>query len=138
MFKVFNQKSDTKAKHAPKDGGAVAVKESKADKKAVPAEVVRLGAHKASGILLQPLVSEKTAHMGSQDTYAFVVGFKVNKVEIAKAFQAMFGVKPMAIRIAIVPEKRKRRGRTFGVRSSWKKAFIRVPKGSKVDIFTGV
>lgn len=137
MFKVFNQKSDTKAKHAPKEGGAVAVKEAKADKKAVKAEV-RLGAHKASGILLKPLVSEKTAHMGSQDTYGFVVGFKANKVEIAKAFQAMFGVKPMAIRIAIVPEKKKRMGRIFGVRSSWKKAFIRVPKGSKVDIFTGV
>lgn len=137
MFKVFNQKSDTKAKHAPKAGTAVAVKENKADKKAVKAEV-RLGAYKASGILLKPLVSEKTAHMGALDTYGFVVGFKANKVEIAKAFNAMFGVKPTAVRIAIVPEKKKRLGRTFGVRSSWKKALIRVPKGSKVDIFTGV
>ena len=137
MFKVFNQKSDTKAKHGPKEEVVQGVKEKKADKKAVKAEV-RLGAHKASGILLQPLVSEKTAHMGALDTYGFVVGFKANKVEIAKAFHAMFGIKPLAVRIAIVPEKQKRLGRTFGVRSSWKKALIRVPKGSKVDIFTGV
>lgn len=134
MFKIFNQKSDTKAKHAPKEGGAVVVKETKADKKAVKAEV-RLGAHKASGILLKPLVSEKTAHMGALDTYGFVVGFKANKVEIAKSFQSMFGVKPTAVRIAIVPEKKKRLGRKFGVRSSWKKALIRVPKGSKVDVY---
>lgn len=134
MFKLFNRKSAPKAKVALPSAAPVAVSE----KKLAKAEPVGLGASRAHRILLKPLVSEKTAHLGAFDIYGFVVNLKANKVEIAKAFQVMYNVKPLAIRVAIVPEKRKRTGRTWGVRAAWKKALIRVPKGSKVDIFTGV
>lgn len=126
MFKIFNKKSDAKVKAAPRSETKTA------------AEPARLGAAHAYRILLKPLVSEKTAHLGAADVYAFVVAPGANKITIAKAFWATYNLKPLAVRIAIVPEKRKRRGRAFGVRAAWKKALIRVPAGSKVDIFAGV
>ena len=134
MFKLFNKKSDTKVKLAPKSAEPAVPAEPKGAK----AEVVRPSAGRAYRILLRPLVSEKIAHLSSDDVYGFVVNLKSNKVEIAKAFWATYNVKPIAVRVAIVPAKQKRLGRIMGTRSAWKKALIRVPKGSKVDIFTGV
>lgn len=93
---------------------------------------------RAYAVLVKPLVSEKGAHGSIYDTYAFVVNRHTNKVEVAKAFGATYNIKPLAVRTLLMPEKRKRAGKSLGVRPIWKKALIRVPKGSKVDIFTGV
>ncbi|MDP1709985.1 MAG: 50S ribosomal protein L23 [Candidatus Komeilibacteria bacterium] len=115
------------------------VKEAKASvAKTDPIKTVRPSAARAHRILVKPLVSEKAAHLASQDTYAFVVNIRANKIEVAKAFWATYNIKPVAVRMVIAPEKTKRTGRNKGVRSAWKKALIRVPAGSKVDIFTGV
>lgn len=95
---------------------------------------------RAHAVFIKPLVSEKSAHGSVYDTYVFVVKRETNKVEVAKAFWAMYNIKPVFVRTLLMPEKRKRvgRGRRLGVRPAWKKALIRVPKGSKVDIFAGV
>ncbi|MDP2717554.1 MAG: 50S ribosomal protein L23 [Candidatus Micrarchaeota archaeon] len=89
-------------------------------------------------IFVKPIVSEKTARMGGDDCYAFHVADFANKVEIKKAFAALYNVRPISVRIVNTAGKYKRSGKTYGYRAGWKKAIVRVPKGSKVSIFEGV
>lgn len=128
MWKISKEKTDKEAKAKTKT--PVAKPES--------VKTVRLAAARAYRVLVKPLVSEKAAHLSSQDTYAFVVDLHANKIEVAKAFWATYNIKPVTVKMVIAPEKTKRTRRGLGIRSAWKKAFIRVPAGSKVDLFTGV
>ncbi|MBI2637120.1 MAG: 50S ribosomal protein L23 [Parcubacteria group bacterium] len=90
------------------------------------------------GIILRPHVSEKTAHAGTYDTYAFVVSRSANKVEIKKAFWKMYGVKPVGVRISNVSPRFTYFRRIPGFKSAWKKAYVRVPKGSNILVYEGV
>jgi len=90
------------------------------------------------GIMVSPLVSEKTAHIGTFDTYAFVVNQKTNKIEVKKAFKKMYGVNPIRVTSINVAARQKRFGRVTGTQSGFKKVFIRVPKGSVVNVYEGV
>lgn len=106
----------------------------------LPAAAEKLPASAASAlsVFIRPLSSEKTAFGSTYQTYGFVVKRAVNKVEISKAFAAMYKVRPLSVRTILMPAKQKRRGRIVGVRPIWKKAIIRVPKGAKIDVFSGV
>ncbi|MBI2050465.1 MAG: 50S ribosomal protein L23 [Parcubacteria group bacterium] len=90
------------------------------------------------GIIVKPLVSEKTAAAGSHDTYAFSVHPGANKIEIKKAFTKMYGVRPESIQIANVGARATYFRRIPGAKSAWKKAYIRVPKGSTIAVYEGV
>ena len=69
--------------------------------------------HISNGIFIKPLVSEKTASMGSMDIYAFAVSTDTNKVEIQKAFKNMYNVKPVSVRIINMPSRTKRFGKNI-------------------------
>lgn len=138
MWKVFNKNQQKQAADsATKEGKASAAAKAPADKpevkKAEPKK--EFAGHR---IFLKPIVSEKVAHMGADDRYAFRVVNSANKVEIKKAFAALYGVRPISVNSANTPGKLKRSGRGYGLRSGWKKALVRVPKGSKITIFEGV
>jgi len=90
------------------------------------------------GIIVKPLISEKTARVGSHDTYAFSVHPRANKIEIKKAFTKMYGVRPESIQIANVSARATYFRRIPGAKSAWKKAYIRVPKGSAIAVYEGV
>ncbi len=90
------------------------------------------------GIIMRPHVSEKTARTGTYDTYAFVVSRHANKIEIKKAFWKMYGVQPLSIQVANVGIRSTYFRRIPGFKSAWKKAYIRVPKGSNVAVYEGV
>ncbi len=62
--------------------------------------------------------------------YTFQVAGSANKIEIRRAFEAIFeGQKVTSVRTMNVPGKIKRRGRTSGRTPSWKKAIIEVAGG---------
>ena len=90
------------------------------------------------GIIMRPHVSEKTARSGTHDTYAFVVSRHANKIEIKKAFRKMYGVQPLSIQVANVGTRSTYFRRIPGFKSTWKKAYVRVPKGSNVAVYEGV
>src|SRR3989338_8980087 len=120
MWKIFNKKS---SQESP-------AKAKVAEKKETPVSTSKSKASRAHAIFLKPLVSEKNSIAASRDIYAFAVRRSVNKIEVAKAFRALYNVKPLAVRVMIMPEKQKRYSRVSGVRPEWKKAVIRVPKGA--------
>lgn len=99
---------------------------------------IRTNLEAGFGIILTPHVSEKTARAGTHDTYAFVVSRNANKVEIAKAFWKMYGVKPERVQIANIRPRATYFRRMPGAQAAWKKAYIRVPKGSNIAVYEGV
>lgn len=139
MWKIFKKKSSQESKAEAKDQAAEKKESLSPIVKSEPLKAAtKAKTSRAYAIFLKPLVSEKNSIAASRGIYVFMVRRSANKIEVAKAFRALYNVKPLSVRVMIAPEKKKKRGRVVGVRGEWKKAVIRVPKGVKVDIFAGV
>ncbi len=88
----------------------------------------------AAEILLKPLVTEKSTMNG---TYVFQVSQSANKPEIMKAFQAVYGVRPVHVRILNQMGKQVRFGGRSGKRPDWKKAIVRLAPGETISVYQG-
>ncbi len=87
-------------------------------------------------ILRKPLITEKTSlAKGDTQVVAFEVDRSANKIEIKQAVETAFEVKVQAVKTIVVAGKVKRVGRNFGQRSTRKKAYITLEKGSNIDFF---
>ena len=83
-------------------------------------------------IILRPLLSEKSYAGVASKKYTFVVAKNANKTQIKQAIEALFdGVKVDRVNTAVCTGKLKRQGRTQGMTSSFKKAFIILKPDSK-------
>ncbi|AMK12268.1 50S ribosomal protein L23 [Pseudodesulfovibrio indicus] len=94
-----------------------------------------------SKVLLKPVVSEKANEAKEQSNHvSFYVHPDSNKVEVKKAVEAAFDVKVESVNI--VSKKampRKRMGRLTGGRvPGYKKAYVKLAAGDKIEIFEGV
>lgn len=88
-------------------------------------------------VITRPLLSEKS--MGQQkksNTYVFAVDSDANKHEIKHAVQSIYGVKVEDVRTVIVKGKQKRSKNMviMGQRRDWKKAYVKLAAGSRLDI----
>jgi large subunit ribosomal protein L23 len=93
-----------------------------------------------SKILLKPVVSEKANEAKEQSNHvSFYVHPDSNKIEVKKAVEAAFDVKVESVNIVrkqAMP--RKRFGRVTGRISGYKKAYVKLAAGDKIEIFEGV
>ena len=91
-------------------------------------------------IIRRPLITEKATRMkDATNTVCFEVDPSANKIEIARAVTALFGVKVAAVRVANREGKWKRMGKFIGQRRDWKKAYVRLAPGEKpIEFFEGV
>jgi large subunit ribosomal protein L23 len=88
------------------------------------------------GILLQPLLTEKiTAMRESHNTVAFLVHPDANRVQIKHAVETLLSVKVERVTVMNVRGKVKRLGRFSGKRSDWKKAFVKLKQGEKLELY---
>ena len=86
----------------------------------------------AYDIILKPIITEKSMEMLTQGKYTFKVAKDSNKIEIAKAVEALFpGVKVAKVNTISVRGRLKRMGRNAGYTSDWKKAVVTLKKDSK-------
>ncbi len=87
-------------------------------------------------VIKKPLVTEKTTlEKDAKNIVAFEVSPVANKIEIKEAVEKLFQVEVSEINTVTVAGKRKRHGRTIGKRSNWKKAYVTLKEGSKLDFF---
>ncbi len=85
-------------------------------------------------IILGPVVSEKAAHVGEQSgQVVFKVVKDANKGEIKAAVEKLFEVKVLDVRVMNIKGKTKRTKFGMGVRSDWKKAYVRLEQGQDID-----
>lgn len=85
-------------------------------------------------IITYPLITEK-ATAGSMDgTYVFRVLNRATKPEVKQAVFEAYGTKVIDVRIVTAKAKKRRLGRSTGVKSGYKKAIVRLEAGKKLDI----
>lgn len=90
-------------------------------------------------VLIKPLLTEKSSvETEKANRYVFKVQKKANKYQIKDAVESMFDVKVVDVRTAILPGKVKRAGRQVKKTSSWKKAYVKVQDGQKIELFKGI
>ena len=90
-------------------------------------------------LIRRPLISEKSTRIKeASNTVCFEVDRRANKIEIQRAVEKLFGVKVADVRVANRQGEWKRMGRFLGQRKSWKKAYVRLAAGEKLEFFEGV
>lgn len=94
---------------------------------------MKVGMHE---ILVQPLLTEKITALREQtNTVGFVVHPDANRVQIKQAVETLLKVKVEKVNVLNVQGKVKRLGRFSGRRSDWKKAFVTLKKGEKLELY---
>ncbi|HTM07630.1 MAG TPA: 50S ribosomal protein L23 [Verrucomicrobiae bacterium] len=89
-------------------------------------------------IIQAPLVTEKGSLLGEKtNQILFRVKRDANKIEVKHAVETLFKVKVMKVRLTRYLGKIKRVGRSSGRLPEWKKAYVTLKEGDKIDFFGG-
>ena len=84
-------------------------------------------------VIRGPLITEKAEEIRAlQLTMCFRVHPKATKNDIKNAVHKIFKVNVAEVRTANYAGKMRRRGRYFGYRPSWKKAYVKLKAGEKM------
>lgn len=85
-------------------------------------------------IIIAPVITEKAAIQAEANVYTFKVAAEANKIEIKKAIEEAFGVKVVKVNTANTKAKDKRVGRYTGKTKTYKKAYITLADGEKIEL----
>ena len=90
-------------------------------------------------IIIKPIITEASMDRVGEKRYTFKVMSDATKPEIAKAVEAMFGVKVAKVNTISMKKKPARTGVHFGYKSEWKKAIVTLTADSKtIEFFDGL
>ncbi len=141
MASIFNKKTkdDSQVKKVQADKSESTMKDLYSAEKSAKTPVAKkkLGT-RADQILLKPVVTEKATNLSSRNQYVFLVAKGANKIEVAKAITAVYGVKPLSVNMVNIKGKKVYRGRTVGVRKDIRKAIVTLAKNDSIQIYEGV
>lgn len=85
-------------------------------------------------VLQKPQVTEKATDLVKKNQYVFRVEKGVNKKDIKKTIEDVYGVEVLHVRVVKVPPKKRKLGRIEGWRKEYKKAIIKVKEGQKIEV----
>ncbi len=90
-------------------------------------------------VLTAPVITEKgTLVNQTGNQVIFRVRPEANKDEIRKAVESFFKVKVEAVRTINYLGKNRRVGKSMGQRPRWKKAYVTLAEGQRIDFFENV
>lgn len=90
-------------------------------------------------VLVKPLLTEKSSIVTENaNRYVFKVQKKANKYQIREAVEKMFDVKVVDVKTSVTAGKVKKAGKSFKKTSSWKKAYVKITDGQKLELFKGI
>jgi large subunit ribosomal protein L23 len=84
-------------------------------------------------VIIEQLLTEKAVGARVLSRYAFRVHSKATKTEIAQAVKRLFKVNVTAVNTSNVRSKRRVLGRSIGRTASWKKAYVTLKQGQKIE-----
>lgn len=90
------------------------------------------------GVLLRPIITEKTTVQTGLDKYVFEVDVRANKNQIKEAVEVAFSVRVTEVNTMKMKGKPKRFGRKVTKRPDWKKAIVTLVPGDKIELFEGI
>jgi len=86
------------------------------------------------GIILSPRITEKAARNAGNNVYTFNVAPTTTKIEIKKAIEDLYGVKPARVTTSTIKHKTVQRKGIFGVKGGGKKAMVYLKKGDSIEL----
>ncbi len=90
-------------------------------------------------VILAPLVTEKsTIVTENSNQVVFRVRHEAGKDKIRGAIEELFKVTVVKIRTSNYMGKMRRRGKSNGRQRSWKKAYVTLKEGDKIEFFEGL
>ena len=84
-------------------------------------------------IIFAPVITEKTAMMEAEGKYVFKVDVRANKTQIKQAIESAFNVKVESVNTMNNHPKDRRVGRYTGKTNRYKKAIVKLAKGSTIS-----
>ena len=85
-------------------------------------------------VIKRPRITEKATVKSGENQYVFEVTESATKASVAKSIEAMYKVKPVKVNIVNVKSKRVFVRGKVGKKNSFKKAYVFLKKGDKLDI----
>lgn len=86
-------------------------------------------------IIIAPVVTEKTSTLNTKNNvYVFKVNKKANKYQIKDAIESAFKVKVVNVNTLQTKPKAKRVGKYTGKTKTFKKAFVTLAEGEKIEM----
>ena len=85
-------------------------------------------------IIIAPVITEKSAAQAENNVYTFKVSKDANKIEIKKAIEEAFNVTVTKINTLTTKAKDKRVGKYTGKTKTYKKAFVTLKDGDKIEL----
>ena len=129
------KEAETEEKKAAPKKAVKKEKVSKKEKAAAPAPEEKKYAAPTNfslDLIRSPIVPEKTMKLQNElNTIVVKVAPEANKTSIMIAFEQIFNVKPLSVRVVNVLPKDKRVGRYQGKVSGYKKAYVTLSKEDK-------
>lgn len=92
----------------------------------------------AYGIIIKPMVTEKSAVMQSANKFVFMVALAASKLQIKQAVKELYGVQALSVNLINMQGHRVRFGKSSGRRGDFKKAIVTLPKGQTIAMHEGV
>lgn len=91
-------------------------------------------------ITIRPHITEKTLKEAGNGWYTFSVSEVLSKQQIAVLVSKTYNVKVRDVKTAIMHGKSRRAGKRMRVihRPDWKKAWVRLEKGQRIDAFEAI
>ncbi|MBF0298019.1 MAG: 50S ribosomal protein L23 [Oligoflexia bacterium] len=96
-------------------------------------------AYSLNYVVLKPMLTEKTTYvLDSCNRYVFRVAINANKNIIKSAIEKLFDVKVLNIKTSILPGKVKRTKKGTIKSKQFKKAYVKIKEGQKIEFFKGI
>lgn len=93
----------------------------------------------AETLIVAPLVTEKGTIVSEKaNQVVFRVRPGATKDKIRLVVEEMFKVTVTQVRTANFMGKERRRGKTLGRRPDWKKAYVTLKEGDRIEFFEGI
>ncbi|MEA3494203.1 MAG: 50S ribosomal protein L23 [Candidatus Margulisiibacteriota bacterium] len=84
-------------------------------------------------IIIEQVITEKAVGVKMNSCYVFKVHPDATKISIAQSIGKLFKVDVVSVNTSNVRPKRRVLGRSIGKTSSWKKAYVTLKKGQKIE-----
>lgn len=90
-------------------------------------------------VITAPLITEKGTLVGETgNQFVFRVRPEASKHDIRHAVETLFKVRVRKVRTSNYLGKTRRVGRSVGRRPAWKKAYVTLAEGQRIDFFESV
>ena len=84
-------------------------------------------------VILAPVITEKSEKLKLDNVYVFKVNSKANKTQIKNEIEKKFKVKVVSVNTLNAVQKKRRVGRYTGLTTAYKKAYVKLAKGSSIE-----